>query len=678
MTTRAPYGSWASPIAAASLVADGHPVSGGRYVGDEIWWLEARPTEEGRLAVRRLPRPRAAATVGSGSTGADTADTADTQPVDVLPAPWNARTRVHEYGGGAWTTTDAGALVFAEYSDQRLYRLDPGSTEPIAITPDGAGYRFGDLNVIGDEVIAIRETHTDGDLARDIVAVALDGSGIRSIVGGSRFLANPRFSPDGTRLAWIAWEHPQMPWDGTELRVGELRDGTVDSWRVLAGSETESVLQPEWHGDDSLTMISDRSGWWNLYRIDLDGQSRALQPLPADFGGAMWQLGARWYVPLDDHRLLCVRTVGTDTLAILDTRTEAGAGAAAGSAESGADAASGPVLTDLPLDPRLTTIALNSVRDGAVLITGGSAGESGGLRELDLASGVLRDIRLNVDRVPEPEYLPEAESRTLGGVPCTVYHPRNPDFEPMPGELPPFVVVVHGGPTSHSQPALNLIFAYFTSRGIGVLDVNYGGSSGFGREWRERLKGQWGIVDVDDTVAAVRGLADEGLADPARIAIRGGSAGGWTVLSCLTSTDVFACGVSYYGVADLAALAADTHDFESRYLDGLVGPLPEAAEVYRARSPLSNLDGLEQPVLLLQGLDDPIVPPAQAERFRDALVEKGILHAYVGYEGESHGFRRAATVIHSIQAELSFYGQVMGFDTPGAPLLPLSGGAAAS
>lgn len=638
MVTVAPYGSWESPIAAASLVASGHPISGARYVGESIWWLEARPTEGGRLAVRtRDPHGEVA---------------------DVLPAPWNARTRVHEYGGGAWTATVDGALVFAEFRDQRLYRLDSGAKEPAALTPAGAGMRFADLSIVGGEVLAVRETHDGGEVHRDIVAVPLDGSAaadadrIRSLVSGSRFLAFPRLSPGGSKLAWIAWNHPQMPWDGTELRVGALEGGVVQESTTLVGGPTESVLQPEWVSDDTLYAISDRSGWWNLYRVGVDGAGSALNPVDADVGGPLWQLGMRWFAVLGDGRILHTRTHGTDSLAILDPAT--------GQVE--------------PLDVPLDSISLNDVRGNRALVNGGSAHLASGVRELNLETGSLTQVRLDVDELPHSDYLPEAEAMTFTGardVHAFVYRPRNPDFAAPDGELPPFVAVVHGGPTAHSTLGVRLNYAYFTSRGIGIVDVNYGGSTGYGREYRQRLAGQWGIVDVEDTIAAVRGVANAGIADVLRLAIRGGSAGGWTVLAALVSSDVFACGVSYYGVADLRALAADTHDFESRYLEGLVGPLPDAELVYENRAPINRVDGLSCPVLLLQGLDDPIVPPAQAEAFRDALVRKGIRHAYLPYEGESHGFRKAETIIHSIQSELSFYGQVMGFETPGTPELEL-------
>ncbi|MEO7349918.1 MAG: hypothetical protein ABIW32_08700 [Terrimesophilobacter sp.] len=459
MTTVAPYGSWSSPIAAASLVASGHSTSDATFVGTDPWWLEARPAEGGRLAVRRHD--------------------ADGEVVDVLPAPWNARTRVHEYGGGAWAVADDGGLVFAEFSDQRLYRFDQGASEPTALTPADAGMRFADLQIVDGAVLAIRETHHDGDLTRDIVSVPLDGSaamggvpahagGIRSLVSSSRFLANPRVSPDGSQLAWISWDHPQMPWDGTELRVGALVNGVVEKFSTLMGGTTESVLQPEWINDESLYAISDRSGWWNLYRVSLDGtagidgSATALDPVSADVGGPLWQLGARWYVVLEDGRILHTRTRGTDVLATLDPAT--------GDVE----------VLDLPLDG----MNLNAVQGNRVLLNGRGAQVASGVRELNLDTRELTEVRLDVDELPPDEYLPRAEAMTFTGkrdVHAFVYRPRNPDFTPPDGELPPFIAVVHGGPTSHSPLAMRLNYAYFTSRGIGVIDVNYGGSTGYGR-----------------------------------------------------------------------------------------------------------------------------------------------------------------------------------------------------
>lgn len=639
----APYGSWKSPITASDLAASSHPVDGGVFVDGDVWWSELRGAEGGRYSIRRTSRTKGA------------------EPEDLLPAPWNARTRVHEYGGGAWVVTDDKRIVFAEFTDQRLYLLTPGE-EPRPLTPADSGFRFGELSVVGERIMAVREVHGSGSLTRDIVMVPLDESAaddatkIVSVVSGSHFLAYPRISPNGQKLAWIAWEHPQMPWDGTELRVGELNEaGYVAEWSTLMGSETESVLQPEWISDDTLYALSDRTGFWNLYRLAAtpgQGEPELLNETQSDVGGPLWTLGLRWYQVLEDGRILTVNTYGNDHLCVLDPKTGE--------------------LNELQTP--FTTIGLCDESNGRLLIMSGSAEIVRGLRILN-QDGRIQDVRRNIDKVPDTAYLPVARPATFTGpkreVHAFVYPPRNPKYAGMPAEKPPYVAFVHGGPTSHVQAALSLTYAYYTSRGIGVIEVNYGGSTGYGREYRERLRGQWGIVDVEDTVQAVLGLVEQGAADRKRLAIEGGSAGGWTVLSALTTSDVFSAGISYYGVAELIEFAKETHDFESRYIDGLVGALPEAAELYEQRAPLNNVDGLNAPVLLLQGLDDPIVPPAQAERFRDALVRKGIPHAYVAYEGESHGFRRAETIVHSREAGLSFYGQVFGFTPADVATLPL-------
>ncbi len=644
--TIAPYGSWVSPITAEDLARSEHPVESGRFVGDELWWSELVPGEGGRYSVlRRGP---------------------DGTVRTVLPAPWNARTRVHEYGGGAWTATADGALVFAEFTDQRVYRLDPGSDEPVPLTPvpaEGTAVRYAGLQLARPgEVWCVRELHERDEVSHDVAAFPLDGAAardaaaVRSVAAGSHFVAAPRISPDGRHLAWVAWEHPQMPWDGTELRVAELGgDGVAGPHRTLLGSTTESVVQPEWADDGSLYVASDRSGWWNLYRVTLDATATALHPSESEFAGPAWQVGALSYAVLPDGRLACVRTVGgIDALAVLDPATGA--------------------VTDVGLGD-LQTLRLTSADGTRLVVRSGGAHSPTGLRSIDVATGEVELVRASSDRLPDAAYLPEARAMTFDGpdgpVHAIVYPPHSPDFVAPADERPPYVALVHGGPTAHVSPLLQPRIAYLTSRGIGVVDVNYGGSSGYGRAYRERLRERWGVVDVQDTVAAVRGLAAAGLADGDRLAIEGGSAGGWTVLSALTTTDVFACGVSYFGVAELLEFAASTHDFESRYLDGLIGPLPQMRDRYVERAPLSHVDGLSCPVLLLQGLDDPVVPPAQSEMFRDAMVRKGIPHAYRAYEGESHGFRRAETVIDAQEAALSFYGQVLGFDPPDVPPLEL-------
>jgi dipeptidyl aminopeptidase/acylaminoacyl peptidase len=510
----------------------------------------------------------------------------------------------------------------------------------------------------GRSVLAVRETVTGdqpGDVERDLVLVALDGSGVDdgaaiiSIVGGSRFLAQPAVSPDGTAIAWIAWDHPNMPWDGTELRVAVLRNGRAEQVRTLLGGPTESVLQPEWLDDGTLAVISDRTGWWNLYRIDADGgEPVPLHPAQRETGGPLWVLGTRWYLPTGDGRIVLSATSGDDEQALLDPAAGEYRVLRSGRSFTGWQAVSG----------------------GRVLLIDQAATEPGALHELDLTTGAFRIVRAGVDGLPL-DFFPEAELAQFDGVHAVVYRPRNPGFAAPEGTLPPFVVHVHGGPTAAAGVGLDPDVAYYTSRGIGVVDVDYAGSTGYGRAYRERLDGQWGVADVADVLTVLRGLAAAGIADPARLAIEGGSAGGWTVLSALTTSDLFACGVSRYGVADAVALALDTHDFEARYLDRLIGPYPEAAALYAERAPLHHVDRLRTPVLLLQGADDRVVPPAQSRAFRDALAARRIPHAYLEFPGEGHGFRGREARVASREASLSFYGQVMGFTPPQIPVLPL-------
>lgn len=666
MTERivAPYGAWESPIDARRLAGSSRRLGWPGFVGDALYWVESRPEEGGRdTLVRRA---------------------ADGAVTEVLPAPWWLRNRVHEYGGRPWVAApvDGGhAIVFTHWADHRMYRLDPGADTPVPLTPvpsSPAALRYADLVAPGGrEVLAVRERHDGDTLTRHVVAVPLDGSAadderaVREVVGGSHFLANPRISPDGRRLAWLAWEHPDMPWDATELRVGELADdGTVGKWHTVLGgragtgglTSSESVFQPEWVDDESLYAVSDRTGWWNLYRVPADGgEPTPLCPREAEFGAPMWLIGFATYTVLADG-LIAVVHFGPEgnALGVLDPATG--------------------VLTDLDL--AYTEWGPQVMGDGhRVALTASSPTDQGSLLVVDVASGAAEAVRRSVEPedLPDAAYLPPVEQVTLTGpggrdVHANVYPPANPRYAAPADERPPYVVHVHGGPTARSPARLELAYAYFTSRGIGIVDVNYGGSIGYGRAYRERLREQWGIVDVEDCVAAALSLADQGRADPHRLAISGGSAGGWTVLSAVTSTDTFACGTSYYGVAELLQFAQDTHDFESRYLDGLIGPLPETRDRYVERAPLSHVDDVRCPVLLLQGLEDEVVPPSQSEMFRDALARKGIRHAYIAFEGEQHGFRKAETIVASTEAELSFYGQVMGFVPPGVPVVELSGG----
>ncbi len=613
-----PYGSWPSPFTASAIATDSPRIEGARFVGEEVWWGESVPAEGGRIAVRRSGAPEEA----------------------VLPAPWNARSRVHEYGGGSWTADADGILYFVENADQRIYRLVPGGA-PEPLTEEGP--RHGGLTLQRGRLLAIRETHDGDDIRRAIVEIPVDGrtasdGGVRVLVSGSSgFLAHPALSPDGEHLAWIAWDHPCMPWEKASLRVAR----TDDAVNAFRSHPTTAALQPEWVSDDELLFADDPTGRWNLYRLRLDGSEPApVAPADADTGGGLWVLGNRWYRPLEDGRIVAVRTHGTDELVVISP--------------------DGGVRTlDLPLSAGLS---IDDARGSRVLVSGAGATRPAGLWLIDI-DGDAQLLRGGI--AAAPEWMPPARQITVEGphgpVHAFDYPPTNPEVDAPEGEKPPYLVLVHGGPTAHVSGQASAAIAYFTSRGIGVLDVNYGGSSGYGRAYRERLAGRWGVVDVDDVLAAASGLAEAGLADPERLAIRGGSAGGWTVLSCLVRGGVFGAGISRYGVSDLRALAADTHDFEKHYLDGLVGPLPEAEEVYIERSPLTHADRIDVPVLLLQGTEDAVVPPSQSESIRDALAARGVPHEYVLFEGEGHGFRRAETIVKALETELAFLGRTFGF-----------------
>lgn len=668
-----PYGTWPSPLGPEALVAGAARVGEARVDGDDVWWAEARPSEGGRVA---LVRRRVDGTVH-----------------EVLPEGWSARTGLLEYGGGAWCV-EAGVVTFAAWADQRLHRLvaDDPEAVPLPLTPEPhspRGLRYGDV-VPWDHawVLAVREAHPGEEgVAADatepvhqVVAVPTDGSAaadpgrVRVLVSGPDFVSDPR--PGPARLAWVQWDHPRMPWDGTELCVAGLgRDsggGPVlrGGPEVVAGGPEESVVQPEWDGAGDLLFCSDRTGWWNLHRWD-GTAVEAVAPVEAEVGGPRWVAGQRWYAPLADGRVLVSATAdGATGLAVVEggrlapLPLELGGApvtmadsvvAGPGPAQAVVVAASGraeatPVLLDLPA--AADAVASDAGR-GRRAVPGAPASGVRALRagrDVGLAPG---DVSL-----PEPFSFPSAGGRTAHAL---LYRPASSSSVGPDDERPPLVVMIHGGPTSAARPMFDLSRQVWTSRGFAVVDVDYGGSVGYGRPYRRLLDGAWGVVDVEDCVAAARHLAADGVVDGDRMVIRGGSAGGFTVLLALATSDAFAAGTSLYGVTDLAALARDTHKLESRYLDGLVGPWPEAAEVYAARSPLAHLADLRTPVLVLQGSDDAVVPPDQAEAVAAALAAAGVHHRYLLFEGEGHGFRRADTIVAAFAAELAFYGEVLGF-----------------
>ncbi|WP_078760139.1 S9 family peptidase [Marinactinospora thermotolerans] len=647
-----PYGTWPSPLTAKDVARGERGLNFPSAAGGEIWWEESRPDEDGRTTVMRQG--------GDGSL------------TELLPRPWNARTRVHEYGGRSHLPVpsrdgQAGTrygVVFAEFSDQRLYLLERDARHPRPLTPEPerpGSLRYADLSLApdGEQVLCVRESHAaDGSVSRCLVSVPLcgraaeDPAAVRVLVTGSDFFAAPVASPDGRHLAWLCWDHPRMPWDGTELRVGMFDgDGRVEGIRTLKGGPTESVLAPRWRDDTHLYYVCDRSGWWNLYQVDLDGLVQALHPAEREFAPPPWQLGVTPFCVLDDGRLLVLHGHADLGAALLDP--------ASGSLH--------PVAGEL-------TSWRSVACDGTTVVgVAGSPRTPWAVVRLDPATGETETVRSGSDAPPSPEFLPTPRAETLSGphgrrVHAVVYPPAHPDVS---GDGPaPYVVWVHGGPTGLADSSMDATKAYFTSRGIGILDVNYGGSAGYGRAYRERLHRQWGVVDVEDAVAAAQALVERGMADPRRLAIRGPSSGGLTALLALTG-DTFACGTSYFGVTDLSRLVEETHDFESRYLDGLIGPLPESAELYRERSPITRADEVDVPVLLLQGSEDPVVPPAQARAFAASLAERGVAHLLVEFAGESHGFREAGNVARSLETELAFYGRVFGFVPPGIPEVTL-------
>lgn len=639
-----PFGSWPTPITSEVVVAEAVGLYEVRVDHEDLLWSEDRPGEDGRTALVRR--------------------SADGGLTELLGPSQSARTAVHEYGGGAWWADD-GVVWFCSWEDQRLYRRDPitAAAEPLTPAPEAprsVRYADGALSPDGSWIACVRERHaavSDGEIGvrNEIVRLAAHRPSVPEVlVSGPDFVASPRFSRDGARLCWVEWDHPNMPWDGTRLLV---RDQASGRETLVAGGPAESVWEPQWQADGSLTFISDRNGWWNLYRFSPHEQAvSVLVETDADIGVAQWVLADSRYAVLDDGRVLFARWKdGFDRLAVA---LDGGSVAALALPFSviwdirGAGGASVVVVAGTPTEE--AAIVRVELGTGAALAGVDTLRPGRGLRELGVDRAQIS--------VPEPVDFPSAGGRTAHAL---FYAPTSPGYAAPEGELPPLLVKSHGGPTSAAVPQLSLSYQYWTSRGFAVLDVNYGGSTGFGRAYRDLLRGAWGVVDVEDCIAAAGWLARAGRVDPARLCIRGSSSGGFTTLSALARRDTpFAAGADLFGVADLERFVADTHKFESRYLGILVGPYPEQRELYRQRSPISHVDDLSRPLIVLQGLEDEVVPPNQATMIVEALRAKGVPVAYVAFEGEQHGFRQSANIRRALDAELSFYAQVLGFDLP--------------
>jgi dipeptidyl aminopeptidase/acylaminoacyl peptidase len=626
---QASCGTWTSPISAAVVAAGATPLSSLVLDGADLYWLEGRASEAGRSTL-------------VGGAG------------ELTPAPYNVRSKVHEYGGGAYTVA-GGVAWFSHHADTRLYRVDPGR-EPVAVTADNA-HRYADFVVDAprQRLVTVREDHSAGGHYPEntIAAIGFDGSE-SVLVDGNDFYAAPRISPDGRQLAWLCWDHPRMPWEGTELWVADIAaDGTLVNGRLVAGGPQESVCQPEWSPGGVLHFVSDRSGWWNLYRFE-HGVVHALCPRAAEFGGPHWTFGGSLYGFRSDEEIVCAYVEG---------------------GVSKLTSLRGGQLTDIATPyQEIRELRVNA---GTVALLGGAPTIALELARIDMEGGEHEVLARSITQLPPGAYLsvprsisyPSADGRTAYAF---HYPPTNADFDPTAGELPPLIVIGHGGPTGMAASTLKLATQFWTSRGFAVLDVNYGGSTGFGRAYRDLLKGQWGVVDVEDCVAGARYLATQGLVDPQRLLVRGSSAGGLTTLCALAFHDVFKAGACYYGVSDLAGLDADSHKFESHYNQYLIAPPERADAVYRARAPIHHTDKLTQPMIFFQGLDDMVVPPQQSETMVEALRARGVPVAYLTLEGEGHGFRKAESVVRTLEAELAFYLRVFNIPVPaGLPLLAI-------
>jgi dipeptidyl aminopeptidase/acylaminoacyl peptidase len=627
MTHIASFGSWKSPITSELIVSESIKFEQVVLDGSDIYWIERRPEENGRYVI--------------------VCSSPDGNRIDMLPPPYNARTSVHEYGGGSFTVSN-GSIYFSNFSDQHMYRLKPGSRpQPIAFMEQ---MRYADyvIDHRHNRVICVREDHTHSDLepVNTLVGVSLDGSGKSQVlVSGNDFYSSPRLSPDGSWLAWLTWNHPNMPWNNTELWIGKIGEhGSIIQSQCITGNTYESIFQPEWSPDGILHFVSDRTGWWNLYRWQ-DGMAVALHEMEGEFGVPQWAFGYSTYAFVSSHAIVCsFIKQGTTYLGYLDTTT------------SKLDCIGSPYsrIEWLQASPEYAVFICSSPTESLAVV------------KLDLDTLSIQVLHQSNEVKTEEVYLSIAEPiefPTEHGLIAYAffYPPKNPDYTAPTGELPPLLVKSHGGPTGMTYSELDLETQYWTSRGIAVLDVNYGGSTGYGRTYRQRLEGQWGVVDVDDCVNGARYLVEQGLVDGNRLAIAGGSAGGFTTLCALTFRNVFKAGASHYGISDLEALVRDCHKFESHYEHSMIGPYPERRDLYYARSPIHFVDRLSCPIIFFQGLEDKVVPPNQAELMVAALRIKKLPVAYISFEGEQHGFRQAKNIKRALDAELYFYSHVFNF-----------------
>jgi dipeptidyl aminopeptidase/acylaminoacyl peptidase len=623
------YGSWKSLItsdlvASSSIRFDGYL----EIVGDDIYWIEMRPSEAGRYVLEhRLP---------DGTT------------VDVNPAPFNIRTRVHEYGGGACLIV-RDTVYFSNFSDQRLYKQESGYV-PVPLMAEG-DVRFADgvIDQQRNRIICVCEDHTKNDKEPEnfIGEVDLNNGKVTKLVSGNDFYSSPRINPDGSQLAWITWIHPNMPWDYAELWVGDIgAEGDIVNPVKLAGGKNDVVSEPKYSPDGTLYFLYEKTGWLNLYRYR-KGNIEPVCEMEAEFGSPHWVFGQSTYAFESEKRIICTYSQnGESCLAAFDTGT----------------------LELNKIETPYASFSSIKTAPGYVIFLAASPTEAASIVKLDLSTRKTEVLRKSTDVKVDSGYLsvPEAiEFPTENGLTAHAlyYRPKNAEFKTPTGEKPPLMVISHGGPTSATSGSFSLSIQYWTSRGFAVADVNYGGSTGYGREYRQRLDGMWGIVDVDDCTNCARYLIEREEVDGERTAIRGGSAGGYTTLASLAFRDVFRAGASYYGVSDLEALETDTHKFESRYLDRIVAPYPEKRDVFIERSPIHHVDKLSCPVIFFQGDEDKVVPPSQAELMVNALRDKGIPVAYLLFEGEQHGFRKAENIKRALDAELYFYSKIFGFET---------------